>query len=411
MRIIGIFYITLIILMKETSYKMSQPVVAVLFESEFDLMVELFRGVQAHGETAGVWRAIPLNVGEEELLGELVENGNLVGLIGGLVSDRWIESHWLGRMPLVNVENLSVITRAHSVVVDDEEVGRMVAEKFLSAGFEHFAFAGLTGNLFTKLRQVGFESCLAKSAKQVLVAPQGWVTRPLSVWKDWLLSLPRPVAIFCASDYTARRVIQAARLAGLEVPVDVSVVGVGNIYRDSLFSGVPIASVELPYFEVGKEAGRVLDQYRHGHSKKPNVVRVSPIRVLERASSRFTKMEDEIVAKALDVMRARFHEAPSIDMIAREVGVSRRLLEQKFQTSLSSTPYGELLKVKMERVCQLLEHTGQKILEISQLCGFSSQHQFSNCFKRVYGMSPRAHREKFRAERKVHQATHFAGNK
>ena len=380
------------------SFSMSQPVVAVLFESEFDSMVELFRGIQAYAETLGLWRAIPLNVGEEELLGELVGHGNLAGLIGGLVSDRWIESHWLGRMPLVNVENLSLISKAPSVVVDDEEVGRLVAEKFLSAGFEHFAYAGLTGNLFTKLRQAGFNSYLENSGKAALSAPQGWVTRPLRVWTDWLLSLPRPVAVFCATDYTARRIIQAAGMGGLDVPEEVSVVGVGNIYRDSLFSGVPIASVELPYFEIGKEAGRVIDEYRHGHIKTPEVFKFSPVRLLERASSRFSKVEDVVVAKALDIMRARFHESPSIDSVSRETGVSRRLLEQKFQLSLSSTPYQELLKIKMDRVCQLLEHTGKKIIEISQLCGFSSQHQFSNCFKRLYGMSPRAFRESCRKE-------------
>lgn len=384
--------------MQKTSFSMSQPVVAVLFESEFDSMVELFRGIQAHAEALGVWRAIPLNIGEEELLGELVEHGNLAGLIGGLVSDRWIESHWLGRMPLVNVENLSLISRAPSVVVDDEEVGRLVAEKFLSAGFENFAYAGLTGNLFTKLRQTGFSSRLENSGKTAVSAPHGWVTRPLRVWTEWLLSLPRPIAVFCATDYTARRVIQAAGIGGLKVPEEVSVVGVGNIYRDSLFSGVPIASVELPYFEIGKEAGRVIDQYRHGIIKTPEIIKFSPVRLLERASSRFSKVEDVAVAKALDIMRARFHESPSIDAVSRETGVSRRLLEQKFQLSLSSTPYQELLKIKMDRVCQLLEHTGKRIIEISQLCGFSSQHQFSNCFKRLYGMSPRAFRESLRKE-------------
>ena len=383
--------------METTSVSMTQPVVAVLFESEFDSMVELFRGVQDYAEASGVWRAIPLNVGEEDLLGELVEHGNLAGIIGGLVSDRWIESHWLGRMPLVNVENLSLITRAPSVLIDDEEVGKLAAEKLHASGFTHFAYAGLTGNLYTKLRQKGFEQFLETKNETVESAPQGWVTRPLAVWRDWLQSLSRPLAVFCATDYTARRVIQAARLGGLNVPEDVSVVGTGNIYRDSLFSGVPIASVELPYFELGKEAGRQLDQYRLAYKKAPEVIRFSPVRILERASARFDEVDDPVVARALDYMKVRFHEAPSIGRVARETGVSRRLLEQRFKTSLSSTPYKELLSIKMERVCQLLEHTDKRVLEISQLCGFSSQHQLSNSFKRVYGKSPRAYRENLAA--------------
>ncbi|MDG2167400.1 MAG: substrate-binding domain-containing protein [Opitutales bacterium] len=379
--------------MVNTAASVTQPVVAVLFESEFDSMVELFRGVQDYAETTGVWRAIPLNVGEEDLLGDLIEHGNLAGLIGGLVSDHWIESHWLGRMPLVNVENLSLITRAPSVLIDDEEVGKMVAEKLLASGFFHFAYAGLTGNLYTKLRQLGFKDYLEENNMQVESAPQGWVTRPLAVWRDWLISQSRPLAVYCATDYTARRVIQAARLGGLKVPEDISVVGTGNIHRDSLFSGVPIASVELPYFEVGREAGRVLDEYRLAYKKVPEAVRFSPIRLLERASARFDKVDDPVVARALDFMRVRFHEAPSVEKIAREIGVSRRLLEQRFQASLSTTPYKELLSIKMDRVCQLLEHSDKRIVEISRLCGFSSQHQLCNSFKRIYGKSPRNYRE------------------
>lgn len=379
--------------MVDTASNVTQPVVAVLFESEFDSMVELFRGVQDYAETTGVWRAIPLNVGEEDLLGDLIEHGNLAGMIGGIVSDHWIESHWLGRMPLVNVENLSLITRAPSVLIDDEEVGKVVAEKLLASGFSHFAYAGLTGNLYTKLRQRGFIDHLEENNKEVESAPQGWVTRPLVVWKEWLISQSRPLAVYCATDYTARRVIQAARLGGLKVPEDISVVGTGNIYRDSLFSGIPIASVELPYFEVGREAGRLLDEYRMGYKKVPEAVRLSPIRILERASARFDKVDDPVVARALDFMRVRFHEAPSVEKIAREIGVSRRLLEQRFQTSLSTTPYKELISIKMGRVCQLLEHTDKRIVEISQLCGFSSQHQLCNAFKRIHGKSPRNFRE------------------
>ena len=112
---------------------------------------------------------------------------------------------------------------------------------------------------------------------------------------------------------------------------------------------------------------------------------------------RFDKLDDPVVARALDFMRVRFHEAPSIEQVARETGVSRRLLEQRFQAGLASTPYQALLSIKMERVCQLLQHSDKRVLEISQLCGFSSQHQLSNSFKRIYGKSPRAYREEMLA--------------
>ena len=65
MRKIQCIYISLIIRMGNRSLNLSRPVVVVLFESEFDSMVELYRGVQAYAETTGAWRPIPLNLGKK----------------------------------------------------------------------------------------------------------------------------------------------------------------------------------------------------------------------------------------------------------------------------------------------------------------------------------------------------------
>jgi LacI family transcriptional regulator len=378
------------------SFDQQLPVVAILFESEIDSMVELYRGVQAYALTHGVWTAIPLSPGEEAVLVELVEHGNLVGLIGGFVSDRWIESHWTGRMPLVNIDNLSDISSVPSVVVDDKAVGALVARRFAEAGFKHLAFAGLTGNLFTELRYQGFEEALTGSVDSFHCAPKGWVTQSTRGWSAWLQDLPKPIGILCASDFLARRLLLACRLAGIRVPDTVSLVGVGNVYRDSLFSGIPLSTVELPYYDIGFRAGQVLDGFRKGEVKAGFTETFSPVRLLERASSRFDRFEDRLVTRALERMRARLHEAFSIEMLARELGVSRRLLEQRFRAALGSSPYVELSSLRMSLAKQLLLNSSRKIVEISQQCGFSSQHQFSNSFKRLEGMSPRAYREKMR---------------
>lgn len=369
------------------------PVVAVLFETEFDSMVELYRGVQSYAASHGTWSAIPLNPGEEFVLAELVEHGNLVGLIGGFVSDRWIKTHWTGRMPLVNIDNLSSISTVPSVVLDDEKVGEMVGDRFLEGGFRHVGFAGLTGNLFTALRFNGFRNKVIDQVETFNCAPKGWVTQSTRGWGGWLRDLPKPVAVFCTSDFVARRLILSCRLSGIHVPDVVSLVGVGNVYRDSLFAGIPISSVELPYFDMGFAAGKTLDGFRKGEIKPTLVRRFPPVRILERSSSRFDRISDRLVALALERMRARLHEPFSIQELSSELAVSRRLLEQRFRAALGNSPYAELLGMRMQLARQLLKNTSRKIVEISQLCGFSSQHQFSNTFKRIEGVPPRAYRE------------------
>jgi LacI family transcriptional regulator len=372
------------------------PVVAVLFETEFDSMVELYRGVQAYAASHGAWSAIPLNAGEESVLVELVEHGNLVGLIGGFVSDRWITTHWTGRMPLVNIDNLSTIESVPSVVLDDLKIGAMVADRFLKAQFEHLAFAGLTGNLFTELRLRGFREKIETRVESFHCAPKGWVTQSTGGWGRWLHELPKPVGIFCASDFVARRLLLACRISGIHVPDAVSVVGVGNIYRDSLFSGIPITSVELPFFDMGYAAGATLDGFRKGVIKPSFRKLFSPVCILERSSSRLERSEDDLVTQTLEWMRARLHEPLSIGRIALDMGVSRRSLEQRFRQYRNSSPYAELSSMRMELAKQLLRNSNRKIVEISHQCGFSTQHQFSSAFKKNEKTSPRAYREQSR---------------
>lgn len=372
------------------------PVVAVLFESEFDAMVELYRGVQAYAGSHGAWSAIPLNAGEESMLIELVEHGNLVGLIGGFVSDRWIKTHWTGRMPLVNIDNLSAIECVPSVVADDFQIGAMVADRFKQAQFKQVAFAGLTGNLFTQLRLQGFKDKIEDTVDSLHCAPQGWVTQSTRGWSRWLNELPKPVGIFCASDFVARRLLLACRFSGIRVPDMVSIVGVGNVYRDSLFAGIPISTVELPFYDMGYAAGKTLDGFRRGLVKSGVKRKFPPVRILERASSRLDRVKDELVTWVMESMRARLQEPLSVEQLAKEFGISRRSLEQRFRQSMQSSPYAELTRMRMDLARQLLQNSGRKILEISVQCGFSTQHQFSSAFKRAVGLAPRAYREQYR---------------
>ncbi|MCB1123110.1 MAG: helix-turn-helix domain-containing protein [Verrucomicrobiae bacterium] len=380
----------------EYSSNQQLPVVAVLFESEFDAMVELYRGVQAYAGSHGSWSAIPLNAGEESVLIELVEHGNLVGLIGGFVSDRWIKTHWTGRMPLVNIDNLSAIESVPSVVVDDFKIGSLVADRFVHANLAHVAYAGLTGNLFTQLRFQGFAQGIQAHVQSFNCAPKGWVTQTTRGWGNWIGELPKPVAVFCATDFVARRLLLACRIAGIRVPDTVSIVGVGNVYRDSLFAGIPISTVELPFYDMGHAAGKTLDGFRNGLVKPGFKKLFSPIRILERASSRLDRVEDELVTRILEWMRARLHEPLAIEQLASQFGISRRSLEQRFRQSLHSSPYAELSKMRMNLARQLLQNSNRKILEVSNQCGFTSQHQFSSAFKQAEGVSPRVFREQYR---------------
>lgn len=75
-----------------------------------------------------------------------------------------------------------------------------------------------------------------------------------------LLSLAeRPTAIFAETDIRAVGAIAAVREAGLTVPDDVSVVGFDD-FADAAQMDPPLTTVLGPYFEIGREAVRMLKQ-------------------------------------------------------------------------------------------------------------------------------------------------------
>jgi len=119
--------------------------VAVLFDNDLDYATAVYQGVQEHISTATGWPVLPLASGSEAALGALLAAGRLRGIIGPFVSDKWIQSLGLPRVPMVNVGNLSDIKSVDAVTPDDREVGRMAARVFVEGGVRYFGFAGISG--------------------------------------------------------------------------------------------------------------------------------------------------------------------------------------------------------------------------------------------------------------------------
>jgi len=366
-------------------------VLVLLYEGGFTEVERLYRGLQSVVEERGEGRILALEMGEEDLLAELESRGTLLGIVGGFVSERWVE-HWAGRgLCLVNTSRLSHIHSVPSVVVDNHAVGRLVARELVERGFAYFAYAGLSGYLHTHERWEGYREVLEAAGKSVVCAPSGWLIQGAAVWQRWLNELEFPALVFASSDYMARRIIRIAVQSGLSVPGQVSVVGVGNLYRESLYARMGLSSVELPAFDLGIRAGRLV--FERATRKVTEDIVLPPVRLHERESLLRPESFDLYVERCLELMAARIREPLSVDELAQRVGASRRLLELRFKKQLGVAPYRYYLNLRLKEACRLLEHTDRKILEVAGVCGFSSQHQFANVFRREHGCSPRQYRE------------------
>ncbi|MCX8061699.1 MAG: LacI family transcriptional regulator [Anaerolineales bacterium] len=97
---------------------------------------------------------------------------------------------------------------------------------------------------------------------------------------------PRPTAVVAANDLMALGVLWAARNAGLELPRDLSVVGLDDIDLASKVSP-SLSTVALPRREIGKMAMRILlDMIREGKEATKAQVTVDTTFVLRQSTQR-----------------------------------------------------------------------------------------------------------------------------
>ena len=95
---------------------------------------------------------------------------------------------------------------------------------------------------------------------------------------------PRPDGVFCFNDPNAIGALSAIHDAGLKVPNDIAVIGVGNLHYDSLLR-VPLSSVDQDSSALGEEAAKLALKLIENKTKsKPRKILLEP-KLVPRASS------------------------------------------------------------------------------------------------------------------------------
>lgn len=84
-----------------------------------------------------------------------------------------------------------------------------------------------------------------------------WFDDGLEFGRELLARPDRPTALLCGNDLQALGVYEAARLAGLRIPEDLSVVGFDGVTA-TLWCGPPMTTVCQPFREIGAAAARLL---------------------------------------------------------------------------------------------------------------------------------------------------------
>ncbi|PYE32152.1 LacI family transcriptional regulator [Rhizobium sp. PP-WC-1G-195] len=142
-----------------------------------------------------------------------------------------------------------------SFVPDDHQGARLAVEHLLSLG--HRRILHITGPedfAAVRRRAAAYRACLGGEG-EVMFGPWGEDWGHEAVHRILKRPEPRPDAIFCGSDETARGVIDALRDHGLTVPSDMAVVGFDNWHVVAAQTRPALTTIDMGLKELGRRAG------------------------------------------------------------------------------------------------------------------------------------------------------------
>jgi len=294
---------------------------------------------------------------------------------------------------------------AYCVVTDQAAIARTAVEYFLELGFRRFAYCGYDDMIWSQQRGENFRRKVTESGfnlkTYMYMQPK---TRRLRIpdkeqviIAKWLVSLEKPIAVMAGNDDRSQDVLAACKIAGINVPSEVAILGVDN---DELICGLSypqLSSIALSTQRAGYEAAQVLGKLMDGQKVAENEkeVLVSPLHVVTRQSTDIMAIEDKQVAKAVHFIRNHSNEVIQVSNVAEAAGLSRRTLEQRFRKILGHSVLEEIKYARVNQMTKMLVETNLSISQIAWSLGFPYTNNISRYFKQQKGISPLEYRRKY----------------
>jgi LacI family transcriptional regulator len=279
-------------------------------------------------------------------------------------------------------------------------VGQIAFEHFRALGLTRFAYLPWPSSPDNSERQDGFMEAVhkVKMANRVTVL-RTWLST--SNWHHDLKEkakefqkLTFPIGVFAFSDWLAALASHALRVAQIDVPGEVALLGVGDDEMTCEGCNPAISSVDCNLERVGFEAAVLLDRIIRNGSMPARPTLITPRGVIERTSTQILAVEDDDVAAALRIIQSR-HAAqapPTADEVASAVLVSSRSLDAKFKQQIGRSISDEISRRQLMSALALLDHSELSPRDIAVRCGFKTINHFSFVVSKHTGLPPVAYR-------------------
>lgn len=283
---------------------------------------------------------------------------------------------------------------------DNAQVVRLAVDHLRERGFQHLAYCGFSGvnysderfRLFQRrAREEGYTChvCATPRLRHDGGIPaseqQGLLFE--AELADWLLGLPKPIGILACNDVRGQQILNTCREMGVLVPDQVAVLGIDNDDIVCNLSDPPLSSVDLNCARMGFEAAALLARLLRGEDTSSRTLLVEPNGVVTRRSTDVLAIEDAEIARAVRLIRAHACSGLTVHDVLASCALSASSLERRFTRLLGRTPKAEIIRVRLQRVAELLGEPDLTLDTIAARTGFKHPEYLSTVFKKHFGMS------------------------
>lgn len=113
------------------------------------------------------------------------------------------------------------------------------------------------------------------------------------------------------------------------------------------------------------------------------------------AIAEHARTQDEVVQRAIVALESSLADGPSVEALARQVGVTARTLTRRFRRAVGCTPLAYRSRIRMDAARQLLEQPNHTVDEVARAVGYAESSAFYRAFVRSVGMPPRDYQRRF----------------
>jgi len=110
---------------------------------------------------------------------------------------------------------------------------------------------------------------------------------------------------------------------------------------------------------------------------------------VQSSEEKIVSLDDKLIQKAIKVVEENLENADfSVEMLSRELGVSRVHLYKKMVALTKQSPVEFIRKIRLQHAAQFLEKSQLTVAEVAYKVGFNNRKYFTKYFKDEYNILP-----------------------